>query len=175
MNNNVRSAIGIVVAVVVYLLVVNYPKWVQPHWQEFSSQEGKFTVLMPGEPKVKSQTLANTEVVLHMFTADRGYSAYMSSYFDLTPSSVPADTLLDRARDGSIRKMEGNLLSEEKITLNGYPGREYKSTARGDNFVDSRIYLADARLYMLSVVHKDRENSDTPRFFNSFKILSNQP
>ena len=171
MNKKIQAAVAIAVAVLAYVLVTTYPRWSAAKWQEFSSEEGRFSVLMPGVPAVKTQNLRDTQVAMHMFTADHASSSFMASYFDSGQSAVPADSLLDRARDGSIQNTQGHLISEEKITVDGYPGRAFKSVARGNNFVSSRIYLVEGRLYMLMVVHPENESSDAPKFLQSFKLL----
>ena len=175
MTKKAQVTVAVVAAVLAYVLVSTYPKWMPFRWQEFSSPEGRFAVLMPGVPEATTEVYRDRNIEMHMFTLDRGSSAFMASYFELGPTSTPPDVILDGARAGSIRKVEGALLSEEKLTLDGHPGREFKSTARGNQFVDTRMYLVDQRLYLPTAVHPDRESSDVPKFFSSFKILPTHP
>src|SRR5262245_57300621 len=135
MNKKLQAAVAISTAVLAYLLVTTYPKWIRANWQEFSSQEGQFSALMPGVPEAKTQNLRDTQFVRHMFTANHDSSSFMASYFVSGKATVPADTLLDRARNGSIQNIRGHLISKKKIPIDGYPGRAFNSTARGNNFV----------------------------------------
>lgn len=171
MNKTVRSAIGIGAAIVALVLVSTYPKWMPVHWREFSSPEGRFSVLMPGTPAAETRTPKDQPIELHMFTVDQGSKAFMASYFDLAPSSVLPDAILDGARDGSVMNMQGTLIKEERITLDGHAGRAFQASARGNSFVETRMYLVDRRLYMLMVVRQDREeDKDAAKFLSSFKL-----
>jgi hypothetical protein len=171
MDKMVRGAIGIGFAIVAFVLVSTYPKWMPVHWKEFSSPEGRFSVLMPGNPAAETRTPKDQPAELHMFTVDQGSKAFMASYFDLAPTTVSPDAILDGARDGSIMNRQGTLIKEERTALDGHPGRAFQATARGNSFVETRMYLVDRRLYMLTVVRQNREeDKDAAKFLSSFKL-----
>ncbi|MEP6707291.1 MAG: hypothetical protein ABJC05_07215 [Pyrinomonadaceae bacterium] len=106
-------------------------------------------------------------------------SIYGFIYFDYTPDMAFS---LDKARDGAVGAVKGTLLSEEAISLGGYPGRELKVAAKNsdlDLVIRARIYDVGRRVYILE--HICQKSSDSPtvaektaRFFDSFKVTQSK-
>jgi hypothetical protein len=151
-------------------------------WIELASEQGGFTVLMPGKPTeqvmpVPSAT-GSLEVHIYVSLGQEGI-AYMASYSDLP--SAPADQsqvirTLDEVRNGQLKKAKGKLLNEITISLDGNPGRELKiETAVGPMIV--RIFLVNRRLYqVLAVIPETAAGTeavvrDTAKFLSSFKVV----
>lgn len=147
-------------------------------WQEFSTQAGGFSVSLPGKPKQETEAIQQSGAgTLNNFFVELQYGAYGVSYADFPniPSQLDAkqvDDLLNSVRDGVVGK--NKLLKERNITLNGYIGREIEFGSAGLNY-KIRIYLVKQRLYQQIAVLASPKlvaNSDTDRFFNSFKLLA---
>jgi hypothetical protein len=150
-------------------------------WKEFSSQDGRFSVLLPGSPKQTSENMVTHFGVVEakMFIL-RGpeQSFYAVAYMDYPRDALAkhtTDELLDRARDASVKKVKGKLAGEAKITLGGNPGREVKieaPTKSGGQSVTMRLVFAKERLYQAIVVFpKGKEDAgEEKRFFESFKL-----
>jgi hypothetical protein len=83
---------------------------------------------------------------------------------------MSAEDRLNQARDNGLRGMEGTLLSEKKTTVQGYPARDIRATARGNAAFDNRIILVRSRLYtlMMGDVTGRHDTANVERFFNSF-------
>jgi hypothetical protein len=151
----------------------------QATWEEFSSREGAFSVLMPGRPTEKSQK-ANTPagaIEIHLFALEQGGFAYIVGYNDYPEAIVRAanvDKMLDGARDGAVSNTQGKLLSELIISMDKYSGRELRIEAPdGKHTTRVRIYMVKNRLYQALVVtsKEDSYSSDVTKFLDSFKLL----
>ena len=84
------------------------------------------------------------------------------------------DQALESARDGSLGKIQGALLNQKRIEVQGYPALEMQARARGNSLVDSRMIVAGNRLYMImavATVEQDREPKTVRRVFESLRIL----
>jgi hypothetical protein len=69
-----------------------------------------------------------------------------------------------------IRGVQGTLVSEKRLTIQGHPARDVQITTRGNAAFDNRIILAGSRLYILMVadVTGRHDAQNVERFFNSF-------
>jgi hypothetical protein len=88
-------------------------------------------------------------------------------------SQRPQDEVLDSARDGGLRKVQGTVLTQKKITVQGYPGLDIQAHARGDSLADFRIVVAGDRLFVITAIateEDDREPKTIERILDSFKI-----
>jgi hypothetical protein len=150
------------------------------HWQEFSSKEGGFSILMPGEPeqeRLKQSTLTG-DVDYVVFMVERGDSGYMVSFGDMSPQTIAqADTnmALEGAVQGAVNSTNSTLVSKQDITLDGYPGKEFEAQAMISGIeviFKARIYLVQNRLYQILVVGpKDSLSvADIDKFLYSFKL-----
>jgi len=150
-------------------------------WSEFSSAEGAFSVLMPGAPTEETQT-QDTEmgaIDVHSFTFEQGGVAYLVGY-NIFPAAVieaasPA-ALLNGARDGQAKAVNGTLVNEQEITLGAYPGRDLEIRAEdadGIKTLHTRIYMVEDKLYQILVVGLEGQSAaeDTIKFLDSFKLL----
>ena len=85
------------------------------------------------------------------------------------------DEALESGRDGSLRKIQGTVISQRRMTVQGYPALEMQARARGESLVDSRMIVAGKRLYMIMAVasvQQDREPKTIQRMFESFKVIT---
>jgi hypothetical protein len=151
----------------------------QSIWKPFSSAEGGFTVLMPGTPKPVQQTLntPNGRITLKGFIVQRPNEAnYFVIYSDFPSKTIENDSDIENLFDGIVegfkRRTRGEVVSKENITLNDYPGREFKMQLSGTITARSRIYLVNQRLYQLVAI-TPREQ-DLPQsiqgFLDSFQL-----
>jgi hypothetical protein len=151
----------------------------QSIWKPFASEEGGFTLLMPGTPKKVEQTLntPNGRMTLKGFMVQRRDEAnYFVIYVDLPRKTIENDSDIEDLFDGIVegfkRRTRGEVVSQENITLNDYPGREFKTQLSGTITARSRIYLVNQRLYQLVAI-TPREQ-DLPQsiqgFLDSFQL-----
>jgi len=147
-----------------------------PQWKEYTSREGKFTVLLPGEPTTGLLTLvedspANITRVTNLKTP---IGVYHIAYFDtpeMVTESEKVQQLFNTTRDRIIQRHSLRLQAETEKWLQGYPGRSLRMiTSNGKPFL-TRIYLVRQRVYYLYAESylDQQESNDTDKFFESFK------
>ena len=146
-------------------------------WKEFKSTKGQFSLQVPGTPKEQKETVKTQagDIDLHLFLLEQKEIAYMVGYSDypepLIKQAEP-EAILDGARNGAVSNVNGKLLSERAVSLEGHKGREIKvKTEKG--VIKARIFLVEARLYQLMTVTAKEKTfaENTKRFFDSFKLL----
>lgn len=103
----------------------------QTDWIKYSSLEGRYSILLPGEPKLSTQegTTATGEKFLQYLAAspDSIDTLCMVGYFDYAQGMIFS---FDHGRDGMVTAIKGTLISEKAISLGGNPGRELKISAK---------------------------------------------
>ncbi|MFM7406753.1 MAG: hypothetical protein ACKO3K_08840 [Cuspidothrix sp.] len=159
----------------------------QSVWKLFSAPDASFRILMPGTPQQAKQTVSTKSgnLELNMFTVERqqeevkyvvGYVDYSSEYIELLNRNNLVSKALDNGRDSVIKRAKGTLISEQKISLGNYSGREINYNKPGNKIVKQRIFLIDKRLYQVSVeTTKKRQKFLTKSiggFLDSFNVSS---
>ena len=147
----------------------------------FSSEVGQFTIAEPA-PFQETQQSVETPVGpvdIYTYTAETDQSAYVVAFSDYPPQMVSQsepEMLLDSSRDGAVNNLGGTLVSEEKIEIEGNPGRSLIISAdTGTNesaIINSHIYLVDNRLYQILVVSPESQKptTDPKAFLASFSL-----
>ncbi len=145
--------------------------------QEFRSDEGRFTVLMPGKPKVKNETVnmpfGKVNTITYMAGSRKiGCAVAYADYPALLIKSADPQKLLDGARDGAIKDGNGRLISETSINFHGLPARDVLIEVPGKTFTATRYILVSPRFYTLLFFAPENKGheQDISQFFNSFKI-----
>ena len=156
----------------------------QAAWPETRSPEGRFSAKFPAAPQrtTKPMRTALGNLSAHLFLVDqKGEPFYAIAYVDYPKDRMqgkPTEELLDKARDSAVANVGGKLVSESKITLAGFPGREVRvEKIRGDMVLVCRLFLADDRLYQaLVVVGRAKENPELVRaFLDGFALSTTKP
>ena len=147
----------------------------------FASKEGGFSVETSSVPKQKKETVPTQDgpVDVHTLTfgmqnSDLEYWVVYIDYPEPTVRQKGAGQLLKEARDGSVDNVQGKLLKERDISLEGYPGKEieYEGDGAEEDIYKSRMYLVKQRLYViLVIVPRGGASEHTDKFLNSFKLL----
>ncbi len=159
-------------------------------WRTFNSPEGKFSLLMPTEPKVEVQEVDSAvgKLTLYSYASSSKVAYLMASYGDYPQEptdAANAEQVLDDVRAGVLKSIGGEVISGNKIVLKGranagaalinYPGHEFtaKKTLEGSEVVYSwRMYLVGRRLYQLAAVtnKSDATSPDVSKFMASFQV-----
>jgi hypothetical protein len=148
-------------------------------WIKYDSREGRYTIMLPGQPTVGSQEANSadgmkfTQYKAGLYNAD---VAYLIGYFDY---QAPTTFTFDKARDGMVTAVRGVLVSERTITLSGFPGREMRINAKDESGIDydmrARFYDVNQRVYVLQFIalkSTPLEITDpkAARYFDSFHL-----
>jgi len=144
-------------------------------WQEFTSQEGNFAVLMPGTP-TKQEPVSAGGLEVHNYTALQNGTAYVVGYNLFSVNLLKQLTIeqtLDFVVKGMIGQANGKLISSSNIKLQNYAGKEIK--IEGNNlFFQGQIFVVKQRVYYVLVASKTDPSSikENKMFFSSFRLLS---
>ena len=155
-------------------------------WYQYDSPE--FKVLFPKTPTNTTKKV-NTEageiqMQVYMYNASKDesdqnliYSVSSSEYpKEHIQSHIKHDNLnsfFRNAIDGMVNNVKGKLISESKIKLENFPGREFKIDFKdGLAIIKVRMYLAGNNVYFLQTITKtEKENNKMiEKFMNSFKL-----
>jgi hypothetical protein len=176
---SLRQVALIVFSVLVAMAVANYDKLLPHRWQTYTAPDGSFSIEFPGQPAVEAaqapvEGVGTTPMTLVSVKPTKN-TAYMCSYVEgENIGSKSPDEALESARDGSLRKTQGTAIGQKRMTVQGYPALDMQARARGNSLLDSRLIVADKRLYLImavAAVPQDREAKTIQRMFDSFKII----
>jgi len=174
-------------------------------WKRFSHEDGRFKVLLPGEPNETASVIENwfgrfERIDRHDITLQIGLAKYVVSYADL-PSNLIAPKevkqFLNSVRDTEVTRLKGKLSSERETSIAGHPCRELSAVSENESF-RMKFCLVERRLYQLGVTIPSISETPDPNsaeyppqfspqglkklqdimttdFFNSFNLLPVAP
>jgi protein TonB len=142
-------------------------------WKEHSSEKGKFSVLLPGDPTIgyRAGPADSGAAVSYVTNYQKDAKAWSVIYYDLPaipPAAADVKKLLERGRNSYTAKPSG----EKSLPLNGYPALEFKMSIDDRGRIQIvRIILVRQRVYELWVVTqaKQSDSENVTKFFDSFK------
>jgi len=146
-------------------------------FRPYHSEEGRFSVLFPGEPESKTEqveTPAGTlEFVMH--SAGSKKTGFVVAYVDYSHEvmkNADAKKMLDGARDGAVRNVNGRLEKEKVLDFHGKPGRELEIIVPKKAIIKARLILIGNRLYQMMAISQSSGilEEKTPEFFDSFRV-----
>jgi hypothetical protein len=123
---------------------------------EFASQEGGFSIRLPGKPVYEKTTVGKgKDDIQHQFLVGAAEGVYLVSYQDnpnLTGSSPEQLTAaLESGRDRLVETFQGELLESESVELEeSHPGLTFRLTlpeANGE--ANCRFYFVGTRLFQI--------------------------
>jgi hypothetical protein len=152
--------------------------------QAFKSEAGNFTVQVPPNlefTKTTREVDSAGGISLNIYTgAGEGNCLYDIIYFDY-PAEWAADpnasqALLDGARDGWLKEIQGALIEERAVSLRNHPGGEGIVEAENNDLpvkIKYRNYLVQNRYYQIAVwIPKDETfTAEVEAFLRSFALL----
>jgi hypothetical protein len=151
-----------------------------PGWTTYTSTEGRFAVDLPGPPRQQSQTLNTAVGPVQMYTYMHefagGARAYMISFNDYPAAMIQrgnSQRMLDGARDGIVRNLDGTVLNERHFNFGRYPARELQiRVPRQHAVVTARVYLVGARLYQTLALSRENDpvGGENTYFLQSFRL-----
>jgi hypothetical protein len=146
-------------------------------WREFTSPEGRFTVLLPGRPArdAREIVLAGARAQMHMISVQVSGMAFGVGYADLPPGADAARAIAD-GRDALVRNIAGRVTAERAIDLDGAPGVEFQAdgAAQGTPMrLAARVVVAGDRFYhAVLIARAERAGEvDAALFPGSFRVV----
>ncbi|VXB65190.1 conserved hypothetical protein [Flavobacterium sp. 9R] len=155
-------------------------------WYQYDSSE--FKVLFPKMPNSTIKKI-NTEagelqMQVNMYDASKDEtdenliysvtsSEYPKTHIESHIKHDSLNTFFRNSIEGMVNNVKGKLISESKINLGNFQGREFKIDFRdGLAIIKTRMYLVENKVYFLQTITKtDKEkNKLIEKFMNSFTI-----
>ena len=174
-------------SVAILLLIMGFVN--SKKWFSLESKEYNFKIEFPAEPTENPQIVDSEigELKLNMFiyeTPENGnddnlvYLVNCTEYPDSVINSDISEILSDFFRnsiDGAVGSVSGNIISENVIQINDFPGREIKiEFQEGAAIMSLKMFLVKNRMYMLQVIteSKNDSNKSIARFMDSFELMN---
>ena len=186
-SHSKKTAAIIVAAVLCIVAAVSIPFYLKSgksaelanlSWRDYQSDDGSFSVLMPGEPK--HMTAGRGPVQMQMTGVELGkQTAFVVIYADLPAAytDMPVDRVYDSVMQIMARRQEMVVLGQRKISLNGYSGLEVDVKPPADKSLAGtgafRIFLVPPKLYIVGVGGPDSPEMTAAKikFLDSFQLL----
>jgi hypothetical protein len=148
----------------------------QAAWVRVDSQEGRYSVSMPGKPTELATPFAIGVFrgVSHVAHVSSGGYSYSASYADLpidySDETIPAK-VFEAAKSDLLEKAHARVLAEKNLTLSGNPGQEIRAQGY-HGIIISRSFLVKNRLYQAVVLVPDNSpEENATRFLESFLLV----
>lgn len=150
--------------------------------REYRSEEGGFKIVAPcqlKQEKAERQTAAGI-IAFHTHAGElrgRYWGVVHSDYPAAVVGSLGAETMLLNGRNGFVAGVNGRLISDTAVTLNGHPGRRITVLATPEESAGlslfARFYLVNNRLYQIvAVMPTDKADSaKVNEFMDSFTLI----
>ena len=143
-------------------------------WAKFTSEEGRFSVFMPGTPKDQVQTTPSEfgPYTTRLYRLIQPPHVFLIGYVDYDPSfRFDRQAELAANRDQFVKNLKATLVESRNLTIDGYTALEFTAEIP-ERIFKSRVYIVGRRPYLIVLGSpKGVDNSFAlNRFFNSFKI-----
>lgn len=155
--------------------------------KEFTSLEGRFRILVPGEltEKVDSVETEVGKVAYHTFflqteEKDADNLFYMVCYCDYPEGIIFADSVglveefFESTMESAAESVHGKILYSSDIQLGKYPGKYWRiDYLDGKAVIKTKAYLAGNRFYSVQTISYQEKNINAAgdQFFDSFRIF----
>jgi len=170
-----KAAIALLACLAVVLVAgFDFEVQAQSGWAQFSPEGGNFSISMPGNPKVEVENKIGPfgPYTSNLFSETKGGTFYLIGWTDY-PTNVSLDVQgeINATRDNFLKSVNGTLIAEKEISLNGHPGLEFTAEMSSKFHVMSRIYVVGNRPYqILAVTPKYNDRTNANRFMWSFRL-----
>src|SRR5262249_41257087 len=151
-------------------------------WVKYASSDGHYSVLLPSLPKLSTQeskTADGVPFLQYMASSMTDKVVCLIGYFDYAQGTTFS---FDRARDGFVGAVNGRLLAETAVSLEGYPGRAFIVQGVANDGTPYkmrvRIYEVKNRVYVVQFIMSTTQENDPAvnvearRYFDSFSVSS---
>jgi|WetSurSiteA1Bulk_404760.scaffolds.fasta_scaffold36656_1 hypothetical protein len=172
-----------IVTIAILLLTMGFAT--QDNW--FLLKYDVFNIAFPKEPTSQPQVINSEigELKINIFMYDASEAGNDENLVYLVSSTEYPDSLINSGKteilpdlfkntlQGILNNVNGKLLSENVIEINGFPGREVKvDFMEGQAIIKIRIFLVKNKLFMIETITETAKfpNKSIDRFMDSFKL-----
>ena len=146
-------------------------------WPLLAPEDEGFRIELPGKPDAQSSEVDTPagKVFMRLYSladdARRRVYSIAANRLPTKPDAAEAEAVLDRARDGAVKLVDGRVVLESKAEHDRRPGRTLVVALPGGMFVHGRMVVADDRFYQVNIVSDSEElSADDRRVFDSMRI-----
>lgn len=171
----------------VFLSLFTLPFLYEPNWDWYTSEQGMFKVLTPGDftKKVEQTKTPIGELAYHIYSyqpkeENADNFLYMISYCDYPEGSVHSDStellkdFFDATVESSVSSVRGELFYAADTKIGEYPGKIWRINYGNDKAaIKTKAFVVGNRYYAIQTVtyrHKSL-NSSIEKFMDSFEII----
>lgn len=147
-------------------------------WRELAPPEGRFSALLPGKARheVRSFSTGALALTMTMYACSLQQGTMAVAYTDY-PAALGGEQVreqLDAARDALLRNLGADRYSEERVAIDGLPGRQIYAEGRAGMLLKARFVVAGSRVYQIAYVgaRAGLAMADIDLFLTSFKLRS---
>jgi len=142
-------------------------------WTLVTSPEGKFRAAFPSQPTVEHGTedtdAGKAEMVTYSVVSEEEdifLAVTVTKFPKGTVSQALPAQVLEGARDGALANVNGKLLADKSVLVDGpkgggkrfYPGRDYEATGTEGVHISTRLILVEDWLYQIMFVRRAEKN-----------------
>lgn len=144
-------------------------------WQEFSSTEGRFAVLMPGTPTL---TVTNDHTIVGTIVENSYDLTAPAGTFEVEYQDLPGivmmfmsqKRLLQRAKGEFIKHFQATEVSDTEITIGELKGRRIAVEGPKKEQAQVILVMDGHRLYVV-LLATPKDPADFDRFLSSFRLV----
>ncbi len=150
-------------------------------WKEFSSVDGRFSVLMPDTPRTSEifTPTAGGQMITHIVSSeDTDLNSY-SVTWTVYPQGAKKPTDMDKTFSAAARALaaskEATIAYNEPVWKDGFRGRELKLTHEGRI---THVFFFFVKDHFFQVMVENQNTSAVPnlqKFLSSFRLVDGQP
>jgi hypothetical protein len=152
----------------------NDPSRDDARWETFTSETGRFSVLMPGVPVDSQETeqSAHGPYTTYLCVLKHPANVFLIGWVDYDPGfNFNRQAELEMNRDNFVNGLKATLLTSRPVIIDGYKAIEFTAET-ADRIFKSRVYMVGRRPYQV-VIGSPKGTDDSVnvnRFLNSFKV-----
>lgn len=158
-------------------VAIQFEKQMVGEWIQYASDDGRFTVNFPKEPKQESHSfeIPNSKQPLELSEFKVKTDAVFSvSYVELPKKwrIFSAGTLLKAAMEQIYgHSPQAKLIDSKRVKHKNYPALDFRMK-NGEDEIDGRLILVGSTLYKLTVTYPPKASRETQHeiFLNSFEL-----
>jgi hypothetical protein len=159
-------------------LLVRFGGLAESEWQAFSPPGGLCSVQMPGKPRFQAQQMPTPvgpiDLKMHLVERKHEDITFALAFCDYPAGAIKGNVqaAFDGVQEGAARNVQGRVVNQRPIDLQGFAGREVEIQAPGKGTVVVRYVIVRNRLYQLMVAGRwvRPGQVDVQRFFFSFQL-----
>jgi hypothetical protein len=142
----------------------------------FSYPEGRFKVMLPGNPQVKYTDQAGMRMVDYLYTVPDG--TFNVSYVILQepPPNLKTSQLLDNMSQSVVNSLKGLHAKQSPASLQGYPGCQVdmpELTSKPGHSAQFKIFIVRNFIYIVGIAGKKDflASQNAKKFLDTFQII----